>query len=489
MPDEPNMSSYQIPPKTELDFKVERKRKVANKISTTQTLFKNTKKTFQFFFLIMLPVFSNLRRQVVAFHSGRADPFIRCQFIFACLFLVARFLAASLAMYLRLSAYLCLDFSFRSIYYQRTYFSAHFTTLMISMFFVLFNVRLFGLLYYRCPDPVVWSHLYELLVRLVGSSSNRLQEKRTLHYYSFLENKNRRWCARVTILAEVVFTIAMLIFGLIFFQNLFFWHDLIWRRGTVLQQAFLATIQLCFAQVYYRVFVQLFLVLLVHYVVCHVYTDQYRRVVNKNLRKVLNRLLTHRTAQRNQNLKFLNSLALSRATASYRALHTRLTAFILRYNESIVSQVIVYFVHYVVPVHGFFIVKLYLKCVQSETYAAFLADNKINLFLELLFFLAFLVITLFTARVNDQIVRSGQILGSIFPRKSMMMMRAHCRRQTSYNNWVSNFNAIWSREAVRLSAYYELVWRAEKQLAFTAGQNNAPLEWKYISEVRRVRGV
>ncbi len=90
-----------------------------------------------------------------------------------------------------------------------------------------------------------------------------------------------------------------------------------------------------------------------------------------------------------------------------------------------------------------------------------------------------MLITLVVANVNAKICASGQILGSIFARKGVLALQ---RRKLSVN-WVGNIESIWGRETLKLSTYYEMIWRNEKELAFTAGQMNKPMNFKFIFDV------
>ncbi|KAH9391572.1 hypothetical protein TYRP_022748 [Tyrophagus putrescentiae] len=50
------------------------------------------------------------------------------------------------------------------------------------------------------------------------------------------------------------------------------------------------------------------------------------------------------------------------------------------------------------------------------------------------------------------------------------------------HNWAHRFESIWSRETLKLATYFEMIWRSEKELAFTAGQHKT-MNWKFILDV------
>ena len=442
-----------------------------------------TQKFFHYLKLLFRLLFSHLSRQVVAIYCGHVDHrwttrLVRSLFLLAHFLYIARYLAFSLSMHFRFRAYLKIDLQYRFFYYKKSFHSTYLIHYLMACCTALFHGRLFVLVYYR-PDRVVWSHLHDLLVRNRSADADL-----PLYHYPFLEKKHRLWTARVTALLEVATTLTILYHYLVAFSlNLQFarrwmWQ---WRQGTALQKTFFFCMQLSYVVYLYHVWVQLALIMLGLYVVCHVYTEQYREV-NRELRTVLKLKVDAGTL--GKPLQGLDSLALSKAAAAYRAAHARLTAFILRHNESTASRVIAYFLHYLVPSQGYLFVRVYLFREWFQN-ASIFSYARFNVFLIIVFGLILLVITFFTARLNSELGRSGPTLGSILARKSvLMMMGSNARRQNS----VINFDALWSREAIRLSAYYELVWRAEKPLAFTTGPGDAPMDWKYVAEVRAVDG-
>ncbi len=156
-------------------------------------------------------------------------------------------------------------------------------------------------------------------------------------------------------------------------------------------------------------------------------------------------------------------LNLLKATKNYRTAHSRLTYFILIFNDSTVSQIISYYLHYIVPLQAFSNVSIYFGRHKMSLF---------DLFSECLFVSVFWLllgmITYFTVAVNSKIASSGATVGAILAR------RKGIQRHNSHT---------WSHELFKLSTYYELVWRTEKELAFTTGLNNSTMNWQYILEV------
>ncbi len=166
---------------------------------------------------------------------------------------------------------------------------------------------------------------------------------------------------------------------------------------------------------------------------------------------------------------------INQATGEFRSTHTRLTVFVLRYNSSIVSRVIAYYLHYVLPFHAYCIV----YNVYRQKYLSFkLAMYNIAVLVLLWFFL--LVITSVVTKVNDEICKSGPTLGAVFARKGVLMS---AKKRLSKGR-AANSGSSWSREAIKLATCYEMIWRVDKQLAFTA--NCQTVNWSFIWEVKVV---
>lgn len=126
---------------------------------------------------------------------------------------------------------------------------------------------------------------------------------------------------------------------------------------------------------------------------------------------------------------------------------------------------------YILPAHAYSTVLVYF---QGDYLPAALRKQIILGLIVLWFFL--IGITFFVARVNKEVASCGPTLGRLFAAKGVF----ESRKPSS--NWVSSSRSFWVREGLKLSSYYEMIWRAEKELAFTVGQV-ATLNWKFIGDV------
>ncbi|KAH9408274.1 hypothetical protein TYRP_011945 [Tyrophagus putrescentiae] len=162
-------------------------------------------------------------------------------------------------------------------------------------------------------------------------------------------------------------------------------------------------------------------------------------------------------------------------SSKFRTSHTHLTVFILRYNNSIVSKVIAYYLHYVLPFHAYCIVyNVFRQSNLSRKTAIY------NVLVMSLLWFFLMVITIVVAKVNDEICKSGPILGSVFAKKGVLMFS---KRRRLSSIWVANSETSWSREAIKLATCYEMIWRVDNQLTFTAGQMNLTMNWSFIWEL------
>ncbi|KAH9405185.1 hypothetical protein TYRP_001026 [Tyrophagus putrescentiae] len=202
------------------------------------------------------------------------------------------------------------------------------------------------------------------------------------------------------------------------------------------------------------------------YLVCHIYGDQYRRV-NGKLAKV------KATLSSSQSQHYISSsLKISLSARAFRTVHTRLTAFILQYNSSTVSKIISAYIYYMLPLHAYVSVLIYFQNRDMPfAFTVLLSLGMVIIWLNLM------ALNLVVARVNNDICRAGPILGAIFARKGVLD-QGRRRRSILLNNTES----IWSREALKLSTYYEMIWRSNKELAFTAGKT-ATMNWMFILDL------
>ena len=344
---------------------------------------------------------------------------------------------------------------------------------LINTFSAIFDWRVY-LLFYFTPSRLVWSHLYDLVVRNREQASfklwhfvppeqqqtteNRENENETrenaqnwltkfkhlfrptfeltssLQHYPQLEAKLRIKLLLIAAILELIITPTVLYPFYHFALNQIV--DNGDHRYTTLQLVYYYLVK-AMTRFYVATYSMLYyLVKLITCVLCTLYAAQYRA-------------LNFRLKQVKDDLQKMDSATLSRLTEAYRAEHIRLTAFILHLNESTISKVIVYYIHYVVPYHAFETVRLYLQR-RRFTPSEWLYQSYYMFNLTLLL----LVITFFTAR----------------------------KRKSSWAS--SSQEASWAnREVVSLSLHYEVIWRAEKELAFTAGVNSVTMNWSYVWEV------
>ena len=407
-------------------------------------------------------------------------------------FYFARELAFILCAYFRLSAYFELDLVYGKKYQNTEYLQFQIINFIICLFSSVFDVRLFGLLFFT-PSALVWSHLYDLVVRNREQASlqwwqvphsynnngingnswwiSKLKHFRPnlsllsrLQLYPHLEQSLRLKCLRIYATFEVVTTITLQYLAYrYYFKGSIFCSDCSTLQKSLYYHASKVNSTLYHCG-YYAMY---FLVELATYLLCTVYSAQYR-ALNGQLKKVINtpvHSLAHSPVQ------------LSRATAAYRTGHTGLTTFILHFNDSTISKIIAYYIHYHVPFHTFKSVQYY---AQRRQYSP--GELLHQTFVMSFYALLLLVITFFTARVNAQITASAPTLGSLLARRGVQEARGRRRKKAKC---LQVEGSTWQREILKLSTYYELVWRTEKMLAFTAGPGNTVLDWKFLSEVCR----
>ena len=443
-------------------------------------------------------LYSTLARQVAAIHSEGGRSLFRLIFgtVFPLFFI--RRLTFLVSAIFRLPYYFQLDLAYKATYDETEYLQFNINDFLINTFSAIFDWRVY-LLFYFTPSRRVWSHLYDLVVRNREQASfklwhfvppeqqqtteNRENENETrenaqnwltqfkhlfrptfeltssLVHYPQLEAKLRIKLLLIAAILELIITPTVLYPFYHFALNQIV--DNSDHRYTTLQLVYYYLVK-AMTRFYVATYSMLYyLVKLITCVLCTLYAAQYRA-------------LNFRLKQVKDDLQKMDSATLSRLTEAYRAEHIRLTAFILHLNESTVSKIIVYYIHYVVPYHAFETVRLYLQR-RRFTPSEWLYQSYYMFNLTLLL----LVITFFTARANDQVAASGPVVASILARKGLMVAR---KRKSSWAS--SSQEASWAnREVVSLSLHYEVIWRAEKELAFTAGVNSVTMNWSYVWEV------
>ncbi len=353
------------------------------------------------------------------------------------------------------------------------------------LFIPIFSTRLLYLLYFN-GDSLVWEHLFDIIVRNLEQVKwcrskktqgifwsilcqvclfPKISKSSILLYYPNLKQKLRKKCIVIYFVFEVLTTI-MSFFG--FFITLITFCDMVVKAQLSAVQVLYSTFFLAAALPQIILFsVMIFLIMLTLYLVCYIYVNQYLEV-NSKLAKVKVILQTENGGHQHY---IFSSLKTSLAGNAYRTSHTRLTAFILHYNRTTVSKIVSAYLQCVLPVHAFCVVLVYFRGHDiSLPFTIHLIVGAIFLWLVLM------ALTFVVARVNHKISLSGPILGEIFARKGVLAER---RRQC---NWFNSCESVWSREALKLSTYYEMIWRCDKELAFTAG-HSATMNWMFIVDV------
>ena len=472
-------------------------------------------------------LFSHLHHQVVtiASGSGLSSPYRRLVTL-CCYLFEAQYLLAIFCFFTDISAYFELDVINRKHY--RAPFPGQRVTILLALFSLLSSFRLFRLLYYHA-DRLAWSHLHDLVVgnraglslkwawqqRSSGSSSRKstadnchliqwtcshllsllsvlppklvVMLSNQLKHYPTLEKGMRIRLALVTAAYELLMSILFL-FSIASSLGIF---KFISREIITIQQLSFALTSL-FATFMWR-YVETMLYLLVPlllYLVGCIYGAEYRQLndelvrVKAMLKKEVERgqllvpLAQHHHHRPQQQQQPLSSLNLIRTTSAYRQAHARLTVFLLRLNESTISPIIAYYLHYNTPFHtNFASILIFHPNTLRQIISACLP------YLSRMFFLG--AITLVVARLNHKIALSGHSLATILARKGMLTTVGKSGlQQQQTHRWAHKVNTVWCREQLKLSAYYEMIWRSEKELAFTVGKMGAPMNWKFVSEVR-----
>ena len=438
---------------------------------------------------ILKAMFSNLRRQVVTIDGGGLSPFFLRLIIVDYGLILLRNTVVSICLHYSIDGYFELDETSRRNFYQTPLRQKHIEYFLPV--FSFFSWSLFSLLYLT-PDRKVWSHMYDLLVRnrdqvqvqwrccgwfkpksgkhnkswLFTDFSLSLKWSRssTLLYYPNLTEALRARCIRVYFAVEMIFTVLLFFTFTVMFAECF--SQLAtgqFSAGQILFRAVEVPVAIVNIGMTYNI---LFLVMLTLYLVCHIYGDQYRRV-NGKLAKV------KATLSSSQSQHYISSsLKISLSARAFRTVHTRLTAFILQYNSSTVSKIISAYIYYMLPLHAYVSVLIYFQ--NSDMPFAFTVLLSMGM---VIIWLNLMALNLVVARVNNDICRAGPILGAIFARKGVLD-QGRRRRSILLNNTES----IWSREALKLSTYYEMIWRSNKELAFTAGKT-ATMNWMFILDV------
>ena len=432
-------------------------------------------------------IFSFLSRQVVTIHRCGLSPALKQLAFLIYLIVLFQVTAISICMHFGIDFYFEYDVFSRQYFYESPLRNKHIEYFL--HFMPSFSMRLFYLLYLN-GDSLVWKHLYDLVVRnkeqiefqwkkSKSEAQNswsvfsrfwphmKVSKSSKLLYYPHLHRKLRVTCVVIYYTFEILTNIMG--FLMLFFLLLDNYSQAMNDQFTVAQFAAVFTMEFSFLIYSVLNLTMTFLVTLTIYLVCHVYVDQYQKV-NSKLAKVTV-MLSYKNDDHHQQHYTSSLLKTSLATNAYRSVHTRLTVFILHYNNTTVSKIISAYLLCVLPVHAFATVIIYFQ--SDDMPQSFVLNIAFGLSI---FWFNLIALNLVLARVNNKISCSGPTMGSIFARKGAL---ADGKIQCT---WFNSSESIWTREAFKLSTYYEMIWRSDHELAFTAGKT-ATMNWMFIVDV------
>lgn len=459
-------------------------------------MFENTESFFtvalRCFKNIIIALFSIIYRETVQLQGKGHSTQYKLLVFTLNLYVLITFLVNSICVYYDTPAYFNYDVLGASI--QET------TTQNKSFFFVdciiplLFMRGIF--IWYFNKHPFVYKHFYDLIVRnrdqlvfKLWAQPSRNDRQRVqnwftrqvklfsphlkvvpssakLHYYPDLAQKERFTVLFITSFSEAYTTILQLFFIISHFLNTY--KKIVDSKAFTTGQLFVFLLYNFLSRLSaYLLNILYFILPITVYLVSYIYVRQYRKV-NWKLHQSKVKWCTDDHHLHHH----LNSLMISRAANAYRTTHSRLTVFILRYNSSIISKCMSAYM-YTMPVQAYQSVFLYNQ--MRNLPLIYLLHHFSAVFFRWFFFIIFISLI---AKVNNVIDSKGKHLGAIFARKGILAHGFGRRRV----HWVNNSEAIWHREGIKLATYYEMVWRSENELAFTAGQRWV-VNWKFIADV------
>ncbi len=421
-------------------------------------------------------IFSILFQQVVIIRNGGLSPVWR-QLIYLMYFIILfRVTAISTSLHFDIAAYFEYDAFHRHALYQSPL--RHKQVEYFFYFLPFFSMRLFYVLYLSA-DSLVWEHIYSLQCwvwqekvkyhwpgfKCFRPVVNSVSKPSKLFCYPFLEQDLRTKCISKYLRFEMLTT--FFCFYSFFITLITFYHvDM--KEQFSLIQAVINTIFLL-AYLPHGIFFTVinFLAMFTLSLVCQIFVAQYRKV-NSNLAKVKT-ILTTENGDHKQTIS--SSLKTRSDINAYRTAHIRLTAFILLYNSTTVSKIVSAYFLAILPVHAYFTMLVYFQ--NRDLDLPIVTNLSIS---AVVFWLILMQLNLVVARVNSKICQSGPIVGSIFAKKGILEeKREKCK-------WFNNTGSAWQREALKLSSYYEMIWRNDKELAITAGKT-ATVNWMFIVNV------
>lgn len=406
--------------------------------------------------------FTTLYRRVVIIQRHQPPPH-KLLLTFTYIYVFLRLIVTSYSMYFDVASYFYYDVLNRLLFFESA-FRKNYIVFFFSII-PIFSLRLLYLIY-LCPDNLVSEHFYDLIVRnrnqaylqFVKIKVSWLPKKLSLWtphfkipssskllYYPFLREKVRTRCIAIYLFFEVFLAFAQLIFIFFFILTVYNLVSKTKISFNVVQVFFVGLNVLTFG-VYICFLIQTFTLTMVTLdLVCYIYILEYRKLSRK-LQKL-----------NNGNSNSLRKII--KVSARYRISHSKFTTFILCYNNSTMSKIIITYLSCIMPFHAYGIVMMYFQQSDLPTFL------RLNLLLTLFFFAAiFFGISITMTGVNKALVSSGPQIGAIFA-KSKGFGRT-----------------IWNREALKLSSYFSLIWRCDRELGFTVGQKTT-LNWKFLVDV------
>lgn len=294
---------------------------------------------------------------------------------------------------------------------------------------------------FKNPDPFVWGHLYDLVVNnknemMLKPKTNQARwfhflnrvcpfhfetvlkstKRGSLQHYSNLKPQVRLRCQLITFTFEVLTFAALLTYFLSMFSVFYCLLAKLQAVKTIAMLFFQIALIYATVLVNYSLIVFTLLEALLITLLCTVYTELHRQMIRKLAVKVdfitLTRLITG---------------------------HFRLTTFISRFNQKIVSKVITLYLFGKLPVGIFWALQLYYT-EADERYISQYMFQALHVFL-------FGMVILIVARFNEKICQSSgrKILkpGSFAKRKRILVVLKHLKFLTTYEI------AIWRTEQKR----------------------------------------
>lgn len=420
-------------------------------------------------------LFTTIYRHVLIINEQQPPPYQKL-IIFTYIYVLVRLIITNYCLQFDVSIYFEYDVINRLIFYE-TILRKKYLPFFFS-FIPVFSLRLLCLIYLY-PDRLFWEHIYDLLIRNRNQAYLKLHnfastfncstkhfsawiprlkvpKSSKLLYYPFLSRKTRTRCIAIYLSFEVILTAIQQIFVLFFALAVINLKTTLKISLTIAQALFVGFNALTFS-VYVCFMMQVTALIVVNLcIVCYVYVLEYHKL-NRKLQKII----TSNTVVKTIRLSF-----------AYRSAHNRLTVFILHYNSNTMSKIVISYLFCIMPFHSYGLVMVYF---QSRDLPTFLA---LNLTLTLFLLAAILFgINLAVTTVNKAVSSSGPLLGAIFARKPCLVLVGN-----SHNNNKKVHTKIWITETLKLASYFELVWRRERELGFTAGQTTT-MNWKFMVDV------